>query len=101
MELEKAKRVIQIMQERLGTGPIVGIDLQEMQAVVYEGQLAFRCKMTVHSEIAMILDCSGNCMTVFPEKDDPHVSAEQRINRLKKPLILVEAFVRLYGKLER
>jgi hypothetical protein len=97
MDLEKAKGVI---QERLGMQAIEGIDLQEMQAVVHEGQVAFRCRMIVRSDIAMIIDCHGNCMTVFPEKDDPHVSPEQRINRLKKPLILIEAFVRLFGKLE-
>jgi hypothetical protein len=79
MDLEKTKRVI---QERLGMGPIEGIDLQEMQAVVHEGQVAFRCRMIVRSDIEMILDCHGNCMTALPEKDDPHVSPEQRIKDL-------------------
>jgi hypothetical protein len=68
LDLEKAKRVI---QERLGMGAIEGIDLQELQAVVHEGELAFRCRMTVRSDIAMILDGSGNCKTIFPEKSDP------------------------------
>ena len=65
MDLEKAKGVI---QERLGMQAIEGIDLQEMQAVVHEGQVAFRCRMIVRSDITMIIDCHGNCMTVFPEK---------------------------------
>lgn len=79
MDLEKAKRVI---QERLGGGAIVGIDLQEMQAVVHGGQLGFRCRMTVRSDIAMILDCEGNCMTAFAERDDSHASSEQHIKEL-------------------
>ena len=65
IDLEKTKRVI---HERLGMEANEGIDLQEMQAVVREGQLAFRCRMTVRSDIVMILDCHGNYMKAFQEK---------------------------------
>jgi hypothetical protein len=76
IDLEKAKRAI---QELLGMGAIEGIYLQDMQAVVHEGQLAFRCMMTVLCEIGMIFDCHGNCNAIFPEKDDPHSLPDQGV----------------------
>jgi len=79
IDLEKTKRII---QERLGMGAIETIDLQEMRAVAHEGQIAFRCGMTVRSDIAMILDSHGKFIAVFPEKEAPAVPAEQRADDL-------------------
>jgi len=79
IDLEKTKRII---QERLGMGAIESIDLQEMHAVAHEGQIAFRCGMTVSSDIAMILDSHGRFIAVFPEKEDSAVSAEPHPDKL-------------------
>jgi hypothetical protein len=77
IDLEKMKRII---QERFGVGAIATIDLQEMHAVAHEGQIAFRCGMTISSDIAMILDSHGNLIVAFPEKGDPAVSVEQCVD---------------------
>jgi hypothetical protein len=76
MDLEKAKRII---QERLGMAAIDGVELHDIAAVAHEGQPAFRCRMTVHCDVALILDCHGNCVAAFPENSPPPSSAEQRI----------------------
>jgi CheY-like chemotaxis protein len=86
IDLGKAERVL---QERLGMGAIEGIDLQELQAVVHEGKLAFRCRMTVRRGIVMILDHCGNCTVAFPEKEGPHPMPGQGAPESKKPFILI------------
>jgi O-acetylhomoserine/O-acetylserine sulfhydrylase-like pyridoxal-dependent enzyme len=65
IDLEKTKRII---QERFGVGSIEKIDLQEMRAVAHEGQIAFRCAMTLSSDIAILLDSHGRLIEAFPEK---------------------------------
>jgi len=73
IDLEKTKRIV---QERCGVGSIEKIDLQEMRAVAHEGQIAFRCGMTISSDIAILLDSHGKLIEAFPEKGDPSGSGD-------------------------
>ena len=86
IDLEKTKRVI---QERFGMRGIEAIDLKEMQAVAHEGQIAFRCKVAVHWNMAMIVDSRGKCMLASPERHEPRALPELRAATARKPLIFV------------
>jgi CheY-like chemotaxis protein len=86
IDLESTKRIV---QERFGLRGIEAMDLQEMRLVAHEGQLAFRCRMTVRWETALLVDSSGRCLLDFGEKSDPPALPETRAAAARKPLIFV------------
>jgi glycine betaine/choline ABC-type transport system substrate-binding protein len=75
IDLEKAKTAC---KQRMGIASVDGLELKDGYAVSHEGQLAFRFNLRVISDLAILVDCQGNCIATFPENAAQPASPEQR-----------------------